>query len=278
MWNDETRAVVMGFLTPLINWIVIMQWWNPDSDQLAGFNVLISSGVIFAFYIAKKLEMRGKITVPTLNPVVLIIIGATTMLALFAFSSTPTAKAAIDCETTYRLQIDITDDEGERITVKGALVTIAPDPKDGVGERLYVDNGANDDSNVIGRVRENLACATTEGDTYAVTLEFNDEICDIVGADVINTTLIADTEIEFAVDNCEDNTPTPTPTARVTRTPTPAPTWTPNPTWTPQPTATNMPMIWPTFQVVINPTPAPVVTNNTGVIRPPSTGDGGLIK
>jgi hypothetical protein len=142
------------------------------------------------------------------------------------------ASAAFDCATEHQLNVEIRDlDNGNNpVSTAGIVVRISPDPQeaDGGGERNYVDNGNNDDSNSIGRVRENEACEANGDSRYTATLaDFPDNFeCDIVSGQQ-QFALEADNAgdpVELFVENCETGaTATPTGTVTVTVTPTGTP-------------------------------------------------------
>jgi hypothetical protein len=146
------------------------------------------------------------------------VLGAFMLLPGSPARSVEVASAAIDCEETFRLRIDIiNDDTGDRITVAGAQVRVSPDPQDGTGTRTYTDNGSNDDSSTVGRIEESEACEVTGsgGSPTAYVIELlslpSALDCDIV-EDEVSTTLTANTTVQLLVEDCEVGTPTATAT------------------------------------------------------------------
>jgi hypothetical protein len=135
-----------------------------------------------------------------------------------------TASAAVDCSTRYLMDIEIIDlDTSARMTVAGSTIRISPDPQDNAGIREYVDNGANDDSSTVGRIRENEACSASAAD-YTITLQSlpSGLACDIVvGSQVTALTgSNASDPVKLYIEDC--STVTVTPTGTVTATPGPA--------------------------------------------------------
>jgi adhesin/invasin len=147
-----------------------------------------------------------------------------------------TAFAVFDCNEEHQLNVEIRDlDNGNNpVAMDGIVVRISPDPQDadGGGERNYVDNGNNDDSNSVGRIRENEACEANAGSLYTATLaSFPDDFeCDIVQGQQtfsLESDNVGD-PVELFVENCETGaTATPTGTLTVTVTPTGTVTGTP---------------------------------------------------
>ncbi|MPZ47793.1 MAG: hypothetical protein GEU75_00480 [Dehalococcoidia bacterium] len=117
------------------------------------------------------------------------------------------ALAAIDCDDEHRLRIDFFDDEtDDLLTVAGTSVRVDPDPRDGNGTRLYVDNGSNDEEgSTTGRIHEEDACDVTDMSTptaYTITVESLPANCDVIGDASQMTTLTQNQTVTFHVDNC----------------------------------------------------------------------------
>lgn len=216
-------------------------------------------------------------------------IGVVLLLALFvvAVPSVKQASAAYDCVNTHRLSVDVLTTDNERIGFVGAQITVLNDPQDGLGSRVYTDNGNNDDSVVIGRVQEDRACAAIEGSQYTIELSFDESKakCQVVEQENAVTSLPGDTTVTFHVHDCLQAVATPTPTATVTSTPTATstvvPTATVAPTQTPvvifvpvEPVVPTVAVVAPPQVIVITATPA---STSPVHVSPPNTGSGGLV-
>jgi hypothetical protein len=117
------------------------------------------------------------------------------------------AEAALDCSDRHRLRVDIIDDETDDLVgVAGSRVNVSPDPRDGVGERDYIDNGANDDSTTTGRIEETEACeisaAMPDPTAYTVTVEALPENCALDTGEVAakSGSLTANSTVTFMVE------------------------------------------------------------------------------
>lgn len=268
--SDQVRALLIATIQSLFPVLNLLGIINMTGDETSVLMLFINNLVTMAFLVFKAK--------PSVVAAILAPLGAA--LVLGAATSSPVE--AYQCGTTYQLRIEITDLDGERIETGGAEVTIRSDPQDGLGSRVYQDNGINDDSGVTGRILESTACATGESDRYSLELTFQDNGCQ-PQTDTLSIVLNADTVVTFKVHDCE----------RATRTPRPQPTQTPvvvTATPTASPVPTNAPLLvqcadgslavlgqCPKVSTV---TPVPVVPTSvpTQSIRPPSTGDAGLVQ
>jgi hypothetical protein len=146
-------------------------------------------------------------------------IGAFMLLPGSNVSRTPTtASAAVDCDTTHRLRIEIiNDDTDDRITVAGTDADINLDPRDGLGSHTFTDNGSGDDSDTVGRIDINDACSASATSDYEVQITLPDALstCDFVDDDTQTTDLTANTTLQFHVEGCPSLTPTATATSTV---------------------------------------------------------------
>ena len=118
-----------------------------------------------------------------------------------------TASAEVDCNERHRLRIDIIDDAtGELLMHAGTRVEISPDPRDGDGNRTYVDNGDNDDNDASGRIDERNACEVTDSapspPAYRIAIRELPADCQAVGDDRVNITLTSNSVVTFHVRRC----------------------------------------------------------------------------
>lgn len=210
-------------------------------------------------------------------------------LVLFAAMGGQTVSAQTVGCTTNQITIDIENvDTGNLLGVRGAEVGFDVDPRDQIGSRNYVDNGQYDDSSLLGRVREVESCLGS----YVVTLTFDTRFltCQINNNVQSVSNVAGPVTVIFNVDDCVGIAPTPTNTPvppAPTNTPVPAPTVTPAPAPTPAVITVDRPVFVPVPQFIPAPVQQPqvivveqprvVVSNPVSVIRPPSTGDGGLV-
>lgn len=259
MNNNALRAAVIALIQSIFPVLQVLGIAHFSGDDIAVLMLFVTNAVTLFFLVYKGAPQE----VAVVGGAGLII-----ALALMGGSSKP-VSAAVDCTVVNSIRVEVYDtdaeDPGTFVEVGGATVKFSPDPLDGVGTRTIVDNGDFDDSPVRGRIEVEEACAGS----YSFKLSFNGAVanCDIAEDDAKGSNLEGDLVVEYEVDDCAV-APTPTPTA--TNTPSPSPT--PQPTNTPAPTATAVPPT-PIVIVVERPvTPAPVAP----VIRPPSTGSGGL--